>query len=219
MSKTSRFRPSGLTSVSSAYQHLAGRSNVSVSERHFLGIPYCHDRYNSQRPLKIMHKIILACSLLLIGGCGVRLGRMNNQQKAERLASERGRFQELTNPVDKTKSQIIISNILVDFVGSAARDGDFEGMRALLDQYGTAITTARDVMWESDRDALRNPAGYKDLELALRQHIRRLEEVRRSVTIDEREALDAAVARAMSIRTEMIMKIFPQSNRSERFSD
>jgi hypothetical protein len=167
-----------------------------------------------------MKKIYLACSLmLLICGCGVRLGRMNNQQKAERLALERGRFQELTNPVDKTKSQIIISNILLDFVSSAARDGDFEGMRALLDQYGTAITAARDVMWESDRDALRNPAGYKDLELALRQHIRRLEELRRSLTIDEREAVDAAVTRAMNIRGEMIMKIFPQrSNSSERFS-
>jgi hypothetical protein len=168
-----------------------------------------------------MMKIYVAWSLmLLICGCGVRLGRMNNQQKAERLALERGRFQELTNPVDKTKSQIIISNILLDFVSDAARDGDFEGMRALLEQYGTAITAARDVMWESDRDALRNPAGYKDLELALRQHIRRLEEVRRSITLDEREAVDAALARAMSIRSEMIMKIFPQrSNSSERFSD
>jgi hypothetical protein len=62
---------------------------------------------------------------LLISGCGVRLGRMTDLQKDKRLATERGRFQELTNPVDKTRSQIIISEILLDFATSAARDNDF----------------------------------------------------------------------------------------------
>jgi hypothetical protein len=156
---------------------------------------------------------------LFVCSCGVRLGRMSNLQKAERLASERGRLQELTNPVDKTRSHIIISNILLDFAGSAARDNDFEGMRTLLDQYSTSIKAARDVMLDSDRDPLRNAAGYKDLELALRQQVRRLEEMRRSLTVDEREQIDVALSLAMSIRDEMIRKIFPQQpNKLERFS-
>ena len=157
-----------------------------------------------------MRYISLFCvEAVLIGGCGVRLSRMNNQQKAERLAAERGRVQDLKNPVDKTRSHILISEILLDFAGIAVRDNDLESRRTLLDQYVTAITAARDVMIDSDRDAERNPSGYKDLELSLRQQIRRLQELNRSVSFEERGPVEAALNRATAIRDEMIHKIFP----------
>jgi hypothetical protein len=163
--------------------------------------------------------IVPLIAVLFIAGCGVRLSRMNDQQKAERLAAERGRVQELTNPVAKTRSHILISEILLDFAGSAIREDNVEGIRTLLDQYVTTITAARDVMMDSDRDAERNPAGYKDLELSLRQQIRRLQEMARSVTFDQRAPIETALNRAETIRDEMIRKIFPgQSNAPARFS-
>jgi hypothetical protein len=78
----------------------------------------------------------------------------------------------------------------------------------------------RAVMIDSDCDALRNPAGYKDLELSLRQQIRRLQEMQRSLTVDEIAPVEAALSRATTIRGEMIRKIFPQQSKDpERFSN
>src|SRR5262245_25925129 len=92
---------------------------------------------------------------LLMSSCGTRLSKMTDKQKSERLATERGRVSEINQPVAKTQSYIAISQILLDFAGGAARDGDITGMSSLLDQYVTTIRAARDTMLNSDRDPLR----------------------------------------------------------------
>ncbi len=152
---------------------------------------------------------LLAC--VLVSGCGIKLSRMTDAQKAERLATERSRLQELINPVAKTRSHIVISEILLDFAGGAIRDNDLVAMRSLLEQYTNAITDARDTIMNSDRDAERNPDGYKDLELTLRTQIRRLHEMNRSLNVEDRQPVEAALSRATSARDDMIKKFFPQS--------
>jgi hypothetical protein len=90
---------------------------------------------------------------------------------------------------------IVISTLLLDFVAGAARDHQTDAMESLLEQYLTAIRSARDTIANSDRDPTRNPAGYKDLELALRQQVRRLEDLSRTLAFDERGGVDRAVYR------------------------
>src|SRR5262245_64760850 len=124
-------------------------------------------------------KLFLAIALsvpLVLSGCAARLGRLNDNQRAERLARERGRLTELKDPVQRTKSYIVISNLLVDFITGAARDHQTDVMATLVEQYTTTIRSARDTIVNSDRDAARNPAGYKDLELSLGQQARRLDD-------------------------------------------
>jgi hypothetical protein len=165
-------------------------------------------------------RILLTCFVsiaLLVSGCAVRLGRLNDNQKAERLALERGRLTELSDPVRRTRSYIVISTLLLDFVAGAARDHQSDAMESLLEQYLTAIQSARDTIANSDRDPTRNPAGYKDLELALRQHVRRLEDLSRTLAFDERGGVDRAVIVTTTIRGELIRLLFPQSNLSPSF--
>jgi len=154
---------------------------------------------------------------LVLSGCAARLGRLNDNQRAERLAIERGRLTELKDPIQRTKSYIIISTLLLDFITGAAHDHQADVMRPLLDQYTMAIRSARDTIVNSDRDPTRNPAGYKDLELALRQQTRRLDDVGRTLTLDERAELEVARSVATMIRTELIRLIFPQSKVSPSF--
>ena len=56
---------------------------------------------------------------LVMCGCGPRLARMTDAQKSELLATERGRLLDLTDPVDKTKTHITISEII--FIGPWSR--------------------------------------------------------------------------------------------------
>jgi hypothetical protein len=155
--------------------------------------------------------------LLALCGCAARLGRLNDNQKAERMAVERGRLTELKDPVQRTKSYITISTLLLDFIAGAARDHQTDVMESLLDQYTTAIRSARDAIVNSDRDPSRNPSGYKDLELALRQQERRLEDIGRTLTLDERTGVEDAQNVAKTIRADLIRLIFPQSKVSPGF--
>jgi hypothetical protein len=89
---------------------------------------------------------------ILTWGCALRLSEMTDIEKTERLAIEKGSVLDETDPVDKTRSYITISQILLDFVGDSARTQDIEGMTSLLEQYTMAVQAARDAMVNSGRD-------------------------------------------------------------------
>jgi hypothetical protein len=154
--------------------------------------------------------LIAALIIVVVApGCAVRLGRMSDSQRSERMAIERGKLAELKNPVERARTYIRIAHLLLDFVTGAARDHDTEAMVSLVDQYTTAIQSARDSIVHSNRDATRNAAGFKDLELALRQDIRRLQDVNAGLTIDERPPVAHALEVANSIREELLRLLFP----------
>src|SRR5262245_2913147 len=159
----------------------------------------------------MIERLQIACIAvaLLPTGCAAHLGRMSDSQRSERLAIERGKLAELKNPVQRTKTHIRIAQLLLDFIAGAARDHDIEAMIPLVDQYTTTIQTARDTIVNSDRDPTRNVAGYKDLEFAVRQHMRRLQDISAALTVDERPSVAHALEVATSIREELLRHIFP----------
>jgi hypothetical protein len=159
--------------------------------------------------MKHVHILIL-CAAIPLGGCGVRLAGMNDTQKAELLAAQQGKLSDISDPVDKTRTYIVISQILLDFATGAAQEGDTAAMNSLLEQYVDAISAARHTIADSDRDPLRRPAGYKDLELSLRQHARILRDVADILSFDERTPVDDAIDVANSARREMLRLLFPQ---------
>ena len=57
----------------------------------------------------------------MMSGCAARLGRLSDSQKGERLAIEKGRLAQLKDPVQRTKTYITISQLLLEFAVGAAR--------------------------------------------------------------------------------------------------
>jgi hypothetical protein len=145
--------------------------------------------------------------LIVLPGCGVRLGKMKASQRGEQLAIERGRVTELTNPVDKTRSYITISQLLLSFASDALRERDLTDVNGLLDQYVLAIQTARDTIAGSERDAVRDPAGYRDLETSLRQDLNSLQDISRQMFVEDRGSINRATTVATSIREQMARRL------------
>ena len=110
-----------------------------------------------------------------------------------------------------TRSQIGISRILLDFISDSVRDRDIEALNAILPQYRAAIRGARTAMVNSDIDPIRRPSGYRELEIALGEHIRRLVALTESLPVDERPVLAATLEEATSIREEMTKLLSPQA--------
>jgi hypothetical protein len=148
--------------------------------------------------------------LSLITGCGLRLSKLTATQRGERLAIERGRLSDMTNPVGRTKSYITISHLLLSFASDALREQNTNDLSGLMDQYITTIRSARDTMILSDRDAERRPDGYKDLEIALRGQLRLLQDISRVLLAEQREPVDRAITVGTSVREEILRLLFPQ---------
>jgi hypothetical protein len=71
-------------------------------------------------------------------------------------------------------------------------------------------------MVRTGRDAHRKPGGFKDLEIALRQHARQLDDIGRVLTYDEREPLTKARDQAVLIRDELLKALFGAQNAPSR---
>jgi hypothetical protein len=156
---------------------------------------------------------LIVCLHLGLSGCAMRgLGSAN--QRGERLAMERGRLSELTDPVAQTKSHVIISDILLSFAADAVRDQDHEAFRRLLVEYGRAIETARDTIVHSVRKEDRRPQGYTDLEGALARQIRTLQSLKKDVRAEDHESLDQAIQIASTIHQQMLNLVSGAASRT-----
>jgi hypothetical protein len=133
-------------------------------------------------------------------------------RRGERLAIERGKLSETTDPVAKTKSYIVISDLLLSFAADAAREKASDDFRDLLIEYDRTIKTARETIANSKPKVNGQPQGYRDLEGALRRQVRTLQGFRTNVDSGNEEPLDQAIQLASSIREEML-------NRSSRSND
>jgi hypothetical protein len=156
------------------------------------------------------HLVLFFC-LFLISGCAARLAEMTADQRSQRLVLERGRLPQLTDPVAKTKSYIRISEILLTFTADAIRSGMTGEVPSLMEQYITAVRSARDTMVESKRDAERRPGGYKELEIAVRGQLRALQDMNRQLPVEERKEIEDAIQAATSVRDEILRLLFPLS--------
>ena len=93
-----------------------------------------------------------------------------------------------------------------------------EAMQKYIGEYLVAIEDAHQTMMKTGRDAHRKPGGFKDLEIALRRHVRQLVDIGKSLTYDEREPLEKAKEEAIDIRDDLLKALFGEQNAPSRKS-
>ena len=147
--------------------------------------------------------------LLLILSMSVPALAAEDNERLRELQKEQERLERETNPIDRAKIGIKISEILLDDIGEAARNGDFPVMETQLLAYTSAIQDAHQSLVDSGRDAQKKAGGFKDLEIALRRQIRTLQDVARTLNLDKRIPLEKARDLASTIRSRLLKALFP----------
>jgi hypothetical protein len=129
---------------------------------------------------------------------------MTAAQRSERLAMERGRVLELTDPVAKTRSYIMISNLLLQFAYEVVRDDELGDLDILLQQYLAAIRNARETIVNSREEGKRRPDGYNALASALGAQLLRLQEMQNLLFEENHKPIEDTRAVVTSIRSEVL---------------
>jgi len=148
---------------------------------------------------------VLLTTALLIGG-GV-FATTSAAQKKVSLDEARVRLEKAKSPVDRTRAYLQISEIVLKELSESISAHDFDALNEWSEQYRQAIFSAREAMVKSGRDAQRDPEGYKDLEILLRQHINWLMNWKRK--IPDSRPIDESITTANGIRKEMLDLLFP----------
>lgn len=134
--------------------------------------------------------------------------------RGDEVEKQRERLKRTHDPVDRAKITVKLGEALLDKITSAFRNGHSDEGEELLGEYREAVLYAGRKLLSSGRDARRRPAGFKHLEIHIRQGDRRLEDLSHGLHYDEVEQIDETRQELESLRQDLLaalMRVRPQS--------
>jgi len=132
----------------------------------------------------------------------------NEQELEARINSE-------TNPTKKAKLAIQIAALKLGEAVDAYDHNQFDQGPKLIDTYCGWMKNAWQLLEKSGRDASRKPQGFKDLDIALRENARRLDDLARRTPYADRPDIEHAGAEIDAIHAQVLAALFPGGQISE----
>jgi len=126
------------------------------------------------------------------------------------------KLQRETSPVAKAKIWIKMSEIDLDEAAQRIKDGELDDANKFLTRYIDVIRQANETLKNSQRNAQKNPAGFKEFEISLRKQLRKLADLKLSYPFEQRQKIEEAIAGAESAQGDMLQAIFGPENTRRR---
>ena len=141
--------------------------------------------------------------ILLAGLCA--MGRETEEQLLQRIQSEQ-------NPVKKAKDEIKLARLKLTQVHDAYSQGHIEAGAKLLGTFVDEMKTSWKLLQDSGRKASKQPEGFRELEISLREDVRSLQDLGRTVSYFDRAPLVNAAQELEQMRVEVLHALFPGGN-------
>ncbi len=130
------------------------------------------------------------------------LGRDTEEQLLQRIQTEQ-------NPVKKAKDEIKLAKLKFTQVQDAYSQGQTEAGAKLLGTFVDVMKTSWKLLQDSGREAAKHPEGFRELEIALREDVRLLQDLERTVSYFDRAPLAKAAQELEQMRVEVLHALFP----------
>jgi predicted Zn-dependent protease len=143
--------------------------------------------------------------LVILSTALCALGRETEEQLLQRIQSEQ-------NPVKKAKDEIKLANLKFTQVHDAYSQGHIEAGIKLLGTFVDTLKTSWKFLQESGRKASKQPEGFRELDISLRENGRALQDLARTVSYFDRAPLEDAAQQLDQMRDEVLHALFPGGN-------
>lgn len=119
------------------------------------------------------------------------------------------RLQRESDPIKKAKLEIRLGRVKLLQSIAALDQGNLEETNRLLGVYRETLSGAWDRLKKSGRVAHKKPAGFKELDIELREDARYLEDLRHRIPYAERGTAEKVAAEVGEMRNEVLKVLFP----------
>ena len=143
---------------------------------------------------------VAVLGILLAGLCAK--GSETEEQLVQRIQREQ-------NPVKKAKDEIKLASLKLTQVRDAYSQDHVEAGAKLLATFVGTMKTSWKVLQDSGRKASKQPEGFRELEIALREDVRTLQDLGRTVNYFDRAPLENAAQELEKMRGEVLHALFP----------
>jgi len=143
----------------------------------------------------------LAVLAMLLAGIRC-LGRETEEQLLQKIQSEQ-------NPVRKAKDEVKLGALQLAQAQDAYGQGKVEAGAKRVGVLVDTMKTAWKILQGSGRQAAKQPEGFRELEIALREEERSLEDLARTVSYFDRAPVESAAQELDRMHAEVIQALFP----------
>jgi hypothetical protein len=128
----------------------------------------------------------------------------------DRLSGDLARYEQETDPVRKARALVKLGDDQVDEARKQLKDGNDVASLDTLEKYRDEVQHVAELLKASGVDAEKRPAGYKELQISLRETIRHIDDLILTLPVDKRQFFREVRADLVKTQNELIDSLFPR---------
>ena len=128
----------------------------------------------------------------------------------DRMAAELARYDQETDPVRKARALTKLGDDQIDEARKQLKAGDDVASLHTLEQYRDEIRHTAEALKATGLDAEKKPAGFKELQISLRESVRRVDDLILSLPVDKRPFFRDVRTDLVKTQNELIDALFPR---------
>jgi len=119
------------------------------------------------------------------------------------------RIEREQNPVRRAKLEIRLGRLKMQQALEAYGQGQLEQGKSLLDGYLNRVRSCWQTLKGSGRNAVKQPQGFRELDIALREDSRTLEDMSKRVSYFDRQPMEQTMQEVDRVHEEVLHALFP----------
>jgi hypothetical protein len=127
-----------------------------------------------------------------------------------RLEDDLARYQHETDPVRKARILAKMGDTQVEFARKELKEGHDEASLHTLEQYRDEVHETVGALNRMGVDPERKPAGFKELQISLRETVRRIDDLIFTLEVDKRPFFRAVRNDLFADHNTLIDELFPR---------
>lgn len=139
-----------------------------------------------------------------------RVARLYSTGQQDRTAQLRARFEKESNPVRKAKLMVPLGTAEFDRIEKQIADNDVNGALAGSREYESQASSCEKALDARRVSPEKHPSGYKELQLSVRESLRRLDNVMVNLASDDQKPFRDVRKSLDDLDRDLIEELFPK---------
>jgi len=128
----------------------------------------------------------------------------------DRLAADQARYDQEADPVHKARDLVKLGDEQIDEARKQLKNGDEVASLHILEVYRDEVVHTAELLKATGVDPEKKPAGFKDLQISLRETIRHIDDLILTLPVDKRPFFRELRSDLVNTQNQLIDALFPR---------
>ncbi len=129
------------------------------------------------------------------------------------LAADLASVKAELNPERRSERALLNADAALDEAKKALEQGEEKKLADAIAEVAESLTLSKDSLEQSGKNPRKNPKYFKKAEIGIRKLIRRLDNFRLDITVDERKPVDDLIEKAHALQEEILQAIMTKKKK------